>query len=91
MGKKPPANELSPAKQKLLAQIREQRERLGPELLERAAEAIKAEKRNAAETTVPYDKKSASKAIRMFLDNHKNAPAFEKKLIEQLKKEDAKK
>ena len=91
----PPPPELSPAKKKLLAQMKEIREKLGPELLEKAASAIRADNRQAAagkkpppDNSVPYDKKAASRAIRLFLDNHKNAPAFEKKLIERLKSED---
>lgn len=93
---KPPIKELSPAKKRLLEIMRETRERLGPELVQKAAAALKAEKnqpKTAKETavppgSVPYDKKSASQAIRTFLDNHKNAAAFEKKLIERLKNEE---
>lgn len=100
MTKQPP-KELSPAKQKLLEIMRETRARLGPELIQKAAHALQSEKKapppSGASRTgknaipadcVPYDKKSASLAIRAFLDNHKNAAAFEKKLIERLKNEE---
>lgn len=89
MSKQPP-KELSPAKKKLLEQMQQVREKLGAGLIEKAASAIRGEKKNkkTAADTVPYDKKAASQAIRLFLDNHKNAPAFEKKLIEKMKSEE---
>ena len=74
--------------------IREKRADIAPEVLEKArlaAENKMAGGKKAAEkdpSTVPYDKKSAQKAIALFLQDHPEQESFTSRLLEQLKKKD---
>lgn len=76
----------------LQQQIKEQRDRLDPELLARAGEAAaeqmkKAEaKQKEASTSVPYDRESAAKAVELFLKTHPDPESLEKLLAEIEKK-----
>ena len=66
--------------------ISEQKSRIDPKILARAADA--AGKKPAAEKSgsVPYDREAAGKAVELFLKNHGDAPGFKEKLLQLLKK-----
>lgn len=70
------------ALESLKKQIKEQRARLDPRTIAQAEKILRGEKTD----TVPYDKKSAAETIRLFLESHPDSSGFEKRLIEQLKK-----
>lgn len=77
------------ALEKLRAQIAAQREKIDPKVLkaaQRAAE-IAQNPQKSTEDLVPYDRESAAEAIRLFLSTHADSADFEKKLLEQLKKQ----
>lgn len=91
---------MSDDKQKMIEtlqrQIQEQRARMDPELLERAGEAAKEQMKKAMQPkaaapagsgeTVPYDSKTAKKAVELFLKHHPDPASLEKLLAEILKK-----
>lgn len=81
---KPPENNREAALRTLKRQIAEQRARLDPRLLEMAAQAAALSQKPAAarqEGMVPYDRAAAAAAVRLFLQNHPDAAAFEKELL----------
>lgn len=67
--------------------IAEQKARIDPAILAKAAAAAqgKAAKRGE-EDTVPYDRAAAAKAIELFMQNHGNAADFKEKLMRFLLK-----
>ena len=71
----------------LKALIRKERARLDPAVIERAAKAARtpAGKGTAAEL-VPYDRKSAARAVEIFLKDHPDAARFEEGLAAFLRK-----
>lgn len=73
--------------EQLKALIRKERARLDPAVLERAAEAARAPaSKSAAGEFVPYDRKSAARAIEIFLKDHPDAAGFRKGLEAFLRK-----
>lgn len=80
----------------LKALIRQERARIDPQVLERAAQAAKKQQPGAKQAapatkntgTVPYDSKTAKEAIALFLEHHSDASGFQKRLLERLKKSD---
>lgn len=80
----PPENSRDAALRALKRQIAEQRARLDPRVLKLAAQAAAlSQKPSAAEQEgmVPYDRATAAEAVRLFLQNHPDAAAFEKALL----------
>jgi hypothetical protein len=71
------------ALQELQRQIREQKARLDPRLLEMAAAAAGDGKKTE---TIPYDRESATKAVEMFLANHGDSKGFRQRLLEMIRK-----
>lgn len=76
----------------LKALIRRERARIDPKVLEKAQKAAsqksvaKKPEKSPNEGSVPYDTKAAKAAIALFLENHKDAPGFQKRLLEMLRK-----
>ncbi len=71
------------ALQELQRQIRAQKARLDPKLLEMAAAAAGGGK---GPDTVPYDRESATRAVEMFLANHDDSKGFRQRLLEMIRK-----
>jgi len=74
----------------LKKQIEREKKRLGPEKLQElqsmAKDILKGDEKSTAPATVPYDKKSAMKALRLYIENHANPEQLEKQILEMLKK-----
>lgn len=74
--------------------IAEQKARIDPAVLAKAAAAAKgnaataagAKSSKKAEETVPYDREAAARAIELFMKNHGNAADFKEKLMRFLLK-----
>jgi len=84
----PPENSRDAALRALKRQIEEQRARLDPRVLELAAQAAALSQKPSAaqqEGLVPYDRAAAAEAVRLFLQSHPDAAAFEKELVALLK------
>lgn len=69
----------------LKKQIREQKKRIDPAVLQRAQEAVAA--KAGAATTVPYDRETARAAVEIFLKEHADAADFSRKLAKKLHQE----
>jgi len=70
----------------LKKQIRDQRERIDPAVLQRAQEALaaKAAGVSAAPDSVPYDRETARAAVELFLKDHTDAEGFSLKLARKI-------
>ncbi|MDP2205714.1 MAG: hypothetical protein Q8K65_05350 [Alphaproteobacteria bacterium] len=84
-----PENTREAALSKLRQQIKEQRARLDPRVLELAAQAAALSQKpgGGKESMVPYDRVAAAEAVRLFLQSHPDADGFEKELLTLLKQE----
>lgn len=71
-------NSREKALQELKKLIREQRDRIDPRLLEKAARAISGKTGDSKD--VPFDRKSAAKAIDLFLKDHADSEGFARRL-----------
>lgn len=83
------------SKQKAIEELKKQRElareRLGPEGLKKLEQLAKGltqvqKAPMSPPGTVPYDKKSAMEAFRLFLENHGDPEEFERRLKEMISK-----
>ncbi|MFN7114510.1 MAG: hypothetical protein ACK4PK_09180 [Alphaproteobacteria bacterium] len=83
----PPENSREAALARLKQLIEEQRARLDPRVLKLAAQAaaLSQQPHGGQESMVPYDRDAAAQAVRLFLQNHPDAEAFEKELLTLLK------
>lgn len=71
--------------EELQKQIREQRSKLDPKLLKIAEKALRAAG-TGGKDHIPYDRKSATAAVELFLTGHKDAEGFKRRLLEMLGK-----
>jgi hypothetical protein len=73
----------------LKKQIRDQRARIDPAVLQRAQEALAAKAAGITPppATVPYDREAALAAVELFLKDHADATAFSQKLAARLRKD----
>lgn len=80
---KPPPTGRAAAIEALKRQIAEQRARLDPDVLKRAARAAELSQKPAAEREaglVPYDRDAAAEAVRLFLEAHPDSAGFKRAL-----------
>lgn len=86
----PPTDRRNAAIAALKKQIAEQRARLDPDVLKRAAQAAELSQKTPEERAaglVPYDRAAAAEAIRLFLQNHPDAAHFEEELMSLLRQQ----
>lgn len=78
-----PKNTREAALQELRQLIEAQRARLDPRVLQLAAQAaaLSQKPNSGRDDMIPYDRAAAAEAIRLFLQSHPDAAAFEKELL----------